>query len=77
MAYYMDRGLTVKGVLDIEAEHWKRLNIIDTENYTVCYTGTTRKYTEDKAMTGYREEVNAMPVIKATTNGETLNLFVR
>lgn len=77
MAFYMNWGLTVKNVLDIEAEYWKMLNIIDTENYTVCFTGATKKYTDHKNMNEYWDEVNAMLVVKATTNGETLNLFVR
>ena len=77
MAFYMDRGLDVKGVLDIEAPYWERLTIIDVKNYVVCFNGIMEKYRKNKDMSIYWENVNTRPVIKATSNGETLNLFIR
>lgn len=73
----MNKAMTVTDVLNIEASQYKRVNIIDIKNLVVCYTGATSKFRANKDMSVYYDNVKTRPVEKVTTNGETLNLFIR
>lgn len=75
--YYQDRGLTVGGVLDIESPYWTGLTVVDVKHMVVCFNGRMDTFVENKDMSVYRDNVKTRPVLKATSNGETLNLFIR